>query len=145
MSSAIDPTKPADGVAASKADLRANLTAAKSEIETLQAQAVVLDAAKAETSITVTSSTFAGHTVYRLRCTASSDVTVTLANDVSAGCALEVVQYGSGLVTAEAGSGASLVRPSVALPSTTSQYEAMVFEVDTNSGTNATWRLVGRP
>lgn len=37
MVSAIDATKPADGVPASKADLRSNLSAAKSEIETLQA------------------------------------------------------------------------------------------------------------
>ena len=37
MSSAIDPTKPADGVPASKADLRANLHAAKDEIEALEA------------------------------------------------------------------------------------------------------------
>lgn len=36
MASAIDPTKPADGVPASKADLRANLLAAKTEIEALQ-------------------------------------------------------------------------------------------------------------
>ena len=36
MASAIDPTKPVDGVPASKADLRANLQAAKSEIEGLQ-------------------------------------------------------------------------------------------------------------
>jgi hypothetical protein len=36
MVSAIDASKPADGVPASKADLRDNLSAAKSEIETLQ-------------------------------------------------------------------------------------------------------------
>ena len=36
MTSAIDPTKPIDGVPASKADLRSNLQAAKDEIETLQ-------------------------------------------------------------------------------------------------------------
>lgn len=36
MVSAIDPTKPADGVPAIKADLRANLLAAKREIEVLQ-------------------------------------------------------------------------------------------------------------
>ena len=36
MASAIDPTKPADGVPAQKADLRANLLAAKREIEMLQ-------------------------------------------------------------------------------------------------------------
>lgn len=37
MVSQIDPTKPADGVPARKAHLRSNLSAAKSEIETLQA------------------------------------------------------------------------------------------------------------
>lgn len=37
MASAIDATKPADNVAAAKADLRANLASAKAEIEALQA------------------------------------------------------------------------------------------------------------
>lgn len=37
MVSAIDPTKPIDGVPANKADLRANLLTAKNEIEALQA------------------------------------------------------------------------------------------------------------
>lgn len=36
MPSNIDPTKPADGVASAKSDLRANLQAAKDEIEALQ-------------------------------------------------------------------------------------------------------------
>ena len=36
MASQIDPTKPADGVPASKADLRSNLQSAKDEIEALQ-------------------------------------------------------------------------------------------------------------
>ena len=36
MASAIDPTKPIDGVPASKADLRSNLQAAKNDIEALQ-------------------------------------------------------------------------------------------------------------
>jgi hypothetical protein len=36
MVSAIDATKPADGIPASKADLRSNLATAKSEIESLQ-------------------------------------------------------------------------------------------------------------
>ncbi len=36
MTSAIDPTKPIDGVPASKADLRSNLQAARDEIEALQ-------------------------------------------------------------------------------------------------------------
>lgn len=38
MASNIDPTKPADNTKASKSDLRANLSAAKDEIETLQRQ-----------------------------------------------------------------------------------------------------------
>jgi hypothetical protein len=38
MASAIDATKPADGSAASKSDLRTNLATAKSEIEALQTQ-----------------------------------------------------------------------------------------------------------
>src|SRR5918996_5980711 len=37
MASAIDPTKPEDGIPASKGDMRANWAAAKSEIEALQA------------------------------------------------------------------------------------------------------------
>jgi hypothetical protein len=37
MASAIDPTRPEDGIPASKSALRANLAAAKSEIEALQA------------------------------------------------------------------------------------------------------------
>lgn len=36
MVSAIDATKPADGIPASKADLRTNLATAKTEIETIQ-------------------------------------------------------------------------------------------------------------
>ncbi len=42
MVSAIDPTKPPDGVPASKSELRANLQAAKDEIEALQAGAFEL-------------------------------------------------------------------------------------------------------
>jgi hypothetical protein len=41
MVSAIDPTKPEDGVPASKTDLRSNLLAAKSEIEALQERSVL--------------------------------------------------------------------------------------------------------
>lgn len=44
MASLIDPTKPADGVPAVKADLRANLQAAKDEIEALQAGGAALPA-----------------------------------------------------------------------------------------------------
>ncbi len=41
MASGIDPTKPVDGIPASKADLRANLQAAKTEIEALQNRQVL--------------------------------------------------------------------------------------------------------
>lgn len=42
--SAIDPTKPLDGVLANKGDLRANLLAAKTEIEALESAAALLQA-----------------------------------------------------------------------------------------------------
>ena len=38
MTSAIDPTRPLDGIPASKGDLRANWAAAKAELEALQAE-----------------------------------------------------------------------------------------------------------
>jgi hypothetical protein len=44
MASNIDATKPADGVAAEKAELRTNLAAAKAEIEAIQAQIAALQA-----------------------------------------------------------------------------------------------------
>lgn len=42
MTSSIDPTKPVDGLPANKADLRANLLAAKTEIEALQVPSYVV-------------------------------------------------------------------------------------------------------
>lgn len=57
MASNIDPTKPVDGVPAEKADLRANLTAAKAEIEALQS---TVDAALQPSD--VTSETLTGRT-----------------------------------------------------------------------------------
>ena len=55
MVSAIDATKPADGIPASKVDLRNNLATAKSEIETLQSDlgGVFRLAVSNETSATV--------------------------------------------------------------------------------------------
>jgi hypothetical protein len=53
MTSAIDPTKPADGLPSVKADLRANLLAAKSEIEALQAIADGLGALAEADVITI--------------------------------------------------------------------------------------------
>jgi hypothetical protein len=53
MTSAIDPTKPADGLPSVKADLRANLLAAKIEIEALQAVNAELGTLAHADSITV--------------------------------------------------------------------------------------------
>ena len=133
----IDATKPVDNVDASKADLRANLLAAKDGILTA-------DSANPGTAIIVSSTNFGDHTFVRIRCTANSAVTVTLANSAPAGVALELVQYGTGIITAVSGSGATLLKPPTTTAVTTSQYDAMIFEVDTNSGTNAVWRMVAR-
>jgi len=133
----IDPTKPLDGVNAVKADLRVNLQAAKDGIETA-------DSVLAGGSTTISATTFGNHTFARMRCTSGAAVTVTLGSNVLAGCALELVQYGTGLVTAIAGAGATLVKPAAASTSTAAQYDAMIFEVDTNTGSNAAWRLVTR-
>jgi hypothetical protein len=53
MPSQIDPTKPADGVPAEKADLRANLAAAKSELEGLQAGLMVTEVVSTDKRYTV--------------------------------------------------------------------------------------------
>lgn len=199
MVSAIDPTKPIDGVPAEKADLRDNLAAAKSEIEALQAGTglandavtlakiqnaaasskllgsgsagaganyveITLDSTlimtgttidvpatkagvstNAGTAITVNAASFGNLEFIKILCTAAGAVTITLANDVPAGKTVELVRRGAGNVTGQAGSGATLVKPASASHATTEQYEALVYEVDTNTGTNAAWRLVARP
>lgn len=129
-------TLPSDGVDAVKGDLRSNLVAIRDGIQTLDS------AISAAT--TISSANFGDHTFMRVRSTSASAVTVTLANSVLAGCALEVVQYAAGVVTVAAGSGATLVKPASASFSTSAQYDALVVEVDTNSGSNAAWRLVAR-
>lgn len=135
----IDPTLPADAVAAEKSDLRDNLQAAKDGIEA----AVTTNA---NTAITVNAASFGDHQFIKILCTGATAITVTLANNVPAGKAVELVAYhATADVTAQAGSGATLVKPASAVHATTEQYEAVVYEVDTNSGTNAAWRLVARP
>lgn len=135
----IDPTLPADDVAAEKGDLRDNLQAAKDGIEA----AVTTNA---NTSITVNAASFGDHQFIKILCTSGSAITVSLAADVLAGRAVELVRYGAGNITAQAGSGASLVKPTSATHATTEQYEALVYEVDTQgSPDSAAWRLVARP
>ena len=146
MPSNIDPTRPAQDVPASKADLRANLQAAKDEIEALQDAASPGISTTAAPTISVQASSFGDRQYIKLLCSATSAITITLEANVPAGKAVELVRYGAtGNITARAGTGATLVKPSSASHSTTEQYEALVYEVDTNSGTNAAWRLVARP
>lgn len=138
MANTIDPTKPADGVDSVKADLRANLQAAADGISPA-------DTLSAATAITVNAAAFGAHALARIRCSANAAVTVTLAADVPAGKAVQLVQYGSGIVTPVAGSGATLVKPASATYPTAAQYDAIVLEVDANVGGNAAaWRLDAR-
>ena len=99
------------------------------------------------TAITVNAASFGDRQFIKILCTATSNVTVTLANDGVVGKVLEVVAYhATADVTYQAGVGATLLKPASASFSTTEQYEAMVVEVDSNStDTNAVWRLVARP
>ena len=98
------------------------------------------------TAITVNAASFGDRQFLKILCSGATAITVTLANDVPAGKAVELVAYhATADVTAQAGSGATLVKPASAAFATTEQYEAVVYEVDTNSGTNAAWRLVARP
>lgn len=135
----IDATKPVDGVPAVKADLRANLQAAKDGIE-------AGISTNSGTAITVNAASFGDRQFIKILCSAATNPTVTLANDVPAGKSVELVAFhATADVTVQAGAGATLVKPASAALVTTEQYEAMVCEVDTNSGTNAAWRLVARP
>jgi hypothetical protein len=133
----IDASKPVDGVPAVKSDLRNNLAAIALGLATGTS-------ANSGTAITVNAASFGDRAFVRIRCTSASAVTVTLASDGPVGKMLELVQYGTGIVTASAGSGASLLKPGAAVANTSAQYDAMVFEVDTNTGSNAVWRLVAR-
>lgn len=134
----IDVTKPNDGVAAVKSDLRANLLAAQTGI-------VIGIATNSGTTETVNQADFGDRQFIKILFTSASAIAVTLANDVPAGKAVELVRTGAGNITAAAGAGATLNKPTSATHVTTEQYEALIYEVDSNSGTNAAWRLVARP
>lgn len=99
------------------------------------------------TSITINAASFGDRQFIKILCSAATATTATLANDVPAGKTIELVAYhATATVTAQAGSGATLDKPTSSSFATSEQYEAMVYEVDTNtSGTNAAWRLVARP
>jgi hypothetical protein len=143
MASTIDPTRPLEGAPASKADLRTNLQAAKDEIEALQ---VPIEQGGgggfAGTALTVDAASFGAASEILIRCTSSSPVTITLAADVPFGKGVHVVQYGSGSVTGQAGASASLVKPAAASPSTSGQYDSLVFRVIVNGGAAAEWLVV---
>jgi len=124
--------------------IAASLAAAKDGIEAGVSS-------NSSTAITVNAASFGDRQFLKILCTGATAITVTLANNVPAGKAVELVAYhATADVTVQPGSGATLVPPqsspwSTTLYSTTAQYEALVLEVDTNAGTNAAWRLVTRP
>lgn len=134
----IDTSQPVDSVPAVKSHLRANLLAAQTGI-------IAGIATNSGTTETVNQADFGDRQFIKILFTSGSAIAVTLANDVPAGKAVELVRTGAGNITAAAGSGATLNKPTSATHVTTEQYEALVYEVDTNSGANASWRLVARP
>jgi hypothetical protein len=118
MASQIDPTKPADGTPAVKADLRANLAAAKSEIEILQSDKAeaghvhVLADSEVSASRTLALADGAGA---MLRVDSPDPVTllVPAAAEVAflPGTVITMVRWGSGEVTVEAATGVTLLKP----------------------------------
>jgi hypothetical protein len=140
MTSAINPLLPADGVPASKHDLRQNLQAARNEIEALQ---TVQENELATTSQTVDAAYFGNAAAVFVRCTSGSAVAVTLEADVAAGKGIHIVQWGVGIVTVEAGPGAVIRKPAAASLSTAEQYDSLVLVVARNDGgAAAEWLLI---
>ena len=118
MASQIDPTKPADGIPAVKADLRANLAAAKSEIEVLQngkaaAGHVHVLADSAVSASRVLAPADGGGTMLRVDSPDPVTLLVPAAAEVTfpPGTVITVVRWGSGEVTIEAAAGVTLLKP----------------------------------
>jgi hypothetical protein len=116
----IDPTKPADGVPASKSELRANLQAA------LDGIGGGGGSANTNTSITINAASFGDSMDYFLICTATSAVAVTLAADVPTKKTLHVLaKHATADVTVDDnGSTSNLLTGLIA---TTAQYDSLVF------------------
>lgn len=120
MASNIDPTKPEDGVPAEKTALRANLQAAKDEIEALQTQTaaqLLVTAVTASASVSLVDPVVrvAGGGELNLASQelvlgdSASDVTLTIAQaDVRDGWTCTVAKWGTGDVTIAAGTGLTL-------------------------------------
>jgi hypothetical protein len=135
VASQIDPTKPADGVPAVKADLRANLQAAKSEIEDLQSDLAGKAAsghvhALAEGEVTASRVLVLADAENRmLRVDAVDDVTLTVPPEASTpfpeGTVVHVARWGSGAVTIAAASGVTLHHPADRAPSARAQYSIL--------------------
>ena len=141
MPSAIDPTRPPDNIPASKADLRANLAAAKAEIEALQSANI-----KSEIGTLISvDAAYVGalYSSVLVLCSSDSSVTVTLENDVPVGTVASLRQGGAGTVTAQAGSGATIQKPASADHYTAEPYDRITYQVVTNAdGSSAIWGLV---
>jgi hypothetical protein len=76
--------------------------------------------------------------------TSASAVTVTLPSTLGVGCKIGIVQGGAGAVTAQAGSGASLLNP-FATATTQAQNASMSAVVLTNAGSAAAWKIDNVP
>jgi hypothetical protein len=118
VASQIDPTKPVDGVPAVKADLRTNLAAAKSEIETLQGGKAESGHVHVLVDIEVTGSrelALADGSGAMLRVDSADPVTVVVPASASvafpAGTMITLVRWGSGTLTINAAVGVTLHKP----------------------------------
>ena len=123
MASAIDPTKPVNGVPAVKGDLRDNLQAAKDEIETLQTDVAAISALTTVLTTTVDASLVdplirgAGGGEVAVEAGAFlkvdsdvADLTITVnAADISEGWSCGIAKWGPGFnVTIVGGTGLTL-------------------------------------
>jgi hypothetical protein len=106
MTSAIDPTKPADGLPASKGELRANLQAAKTEIEALQTEVVAIGrlAISNRTSATVTLATTDERNYLVLQAGVAS---LAVSTSIALGAIINGVNESGGTVTIVATPGGS--------------------------------------
>lgn len=111
----INPNLPADGVAASKADLRANLQAAKDGIE--GAAGTSTDS----TPITIDQADFGDSMDFLQVHDSASAVDLTLGTGVPAKNTVHVIQLSSGVVHVQA---TNLLTGAI---STTAQYDSLVF------------------
>jgi hypothetical protein len=118
LASQIDATKPVDGLPAVKAELRANLAAAKGEIEALQSGKADTGHVHALADSAVSASrelVLADGASQMLRVDSTEPVTLTVPPASSAtfpsGTVITMVRWGSGALAVEPGPGVTLHKP----------------------------------